>query len=290
MKLLFSLMTPLLMVAQPTVSTVDTTGQSINTDRIEVATPGQYDQQPYLPYLDTVYVSDRAKSYLLFDKPVTLADVGNPTLYHVQIEDNSILVVATSDSVAGTPFYAVVGGEPFTARLQFHPNPVAFYDFRSRSYRPDNSHQNQALEGQVLSRLQELASYPDLNYASTREDGIRFQLVGLLHDFTTTYLKFKVENRTSLVYKTDFIGFERLKRYRKGLFSKEQQARFPLEPIAHELVGHVLPYSEHDLYYALPLQALEQNEAIITTLRESSGSRSISLKIPARLFRRADLY
>ncbi|WKN44255.1 DUF4138 domain-containing protein [Tunicatimonas pelagia] len=239
---------------------------------------------------DTIYVSHRAKSYLLFDEPVTLVDVGNPTQYQVQIEGNSILVVATCDSVAGTPFYAVVGGDAFTAQLQFHSHPEAFYDFRNRSHRPGNSYQNQGLEKQVLSRLQELSSYQDLNYASTQENGIRLRLVGIMHDLSATYLKFKVENRTSLVYQTDFIGLERLKRYRKGFFSKEQQARFPMEPIAQWQVEKVLPYSEHYFYQALPLQALERQEALIATLREKNGTRSISLKIPARLLRKADLY
>ncbi|MEM9931628.1 MAG: hypothetical protein AAF840_17610, partial [Bacteroidota bacterium] len=76
----------------------------------------------------------------------------------------------------------------------------------------------------------------------------------------------------------------------KGFFAKEQQARFPLEPHAKWNIEKVLPYSEHELYYALPLQALERQEALISTLRESSGSRSIALKIPARLLRRAALF
>ena len=239
---------------------------------------------------DTIYVSHRAKSYLLFDKPVTLADVGNPLFYQVQIEGNSVLMVATKDSVMNTPFYAVVGGEPFTAQLAYRTNPEAFYDFRNRSHRKEGLYISQMPEKQVLTRLQGLASYRELNYATKQEDGIRFRLVGLMHDLSTTYLKFKVENRTSLVYQTSFVGFEQHKRYRKGLLAKEQQAHFPLEPRAQWQVEKVLPYSEHYLYYALPLQVLERKEALIATLRESSGSRSVSLKIPARLLRRANLY
>ena len=239
---------------------------------------------------DTIYVSHQAKSYLLFDEPVTLADVGNPTLFQVQIEGNSVLTVATQDSVASTPFYAVVGGEPFTARLQFHSQPKAFYDFRKHTLRQGSDLQYQTSEKQVLERLQKLASYQDLNYATTREGGIRFRLVGLMHDLSTTYLKFKVENRTSLVYETGFVGFEQHKRYRKGLFAKEQQAHFPLEPRAQWQIEKVMPYSERYLYYALPLQTLERKEVLIATLRESNSTRSVSLKIPARLLRRADLY
>ena len=43
---------------------------------------------------DTVYVSHQAKSYLLFDHPVSLVDVGNPVWYKAQIEGNAVLVVA----------------------------------------------------------------------------------------------------------------------------------------------------------------------------------------------------
>ena len=238
---------------------------------------------------DTIYVSHQAKSYLLFDEPVTLADVGNPALYQAQIEGSSVLVVASADSVAGTPFYAVVGGKPFTARLLFRSHPQAFYDFRSEG----GQHEATKLgvpAGQVLERLQKLSSFSDLNYAAARENGIRFRLVGLVHDLSTTYLKFKVENRTSLLYRTDFIGFERLKRYKKGFFAKDKEARFPLEPVAQWQVAKILPYSESYLYYALPMQSLERKEAIIATLRESGSTRSVSLKISSRLIRRGDLY
>ena len=238
---------------------------------------------------DTIYVSHQAKSYLLFDELVSLADVGNPSLYQAQIEGSSVLIVASQDSVADTPFYAVVGGKPFTARLLFHPHPQAFYDFRTEG-RLAEATKLGIPAGQILERLQRLFSYNDLNYAAARQNGIRFQLVGLVHDLSTTYLKFKVENHTSLIYQTDFIGFERLKRYKKGFFAKDQEARFPLEPVAEWQVGAVLPYSEDYLYYALPMQSLERKEAIIATLREQGSSRSVSLKISSRLIRRADLY
>ena len=256
---------------------------------------------------DTIYVSHQAKSYLLFDQPVSLADVGNPSLYQAQIEGNSVLVVATEDSVADTPFYAVVGNAPFTARLVFHPHPEAFYDFRKESIVSESL--SKTKEDQTLTRLQDLQAQKELNYATARQNGIRFQLVGLMHDLSTTYLKFKVKNNTSLVYQTDFIGFERLKRYKKGFFAKDQEARFPLNPVAEwrmdEVVplpdgsnaygpptttGRVLPYSETYLYYAIPIQSLERKEAIIATLREKGSTRSVSLKISSRLIRRADLY
>ena len=240
--------------------------------------------------VDTIYVSNQAKSYLLFDEAVGLADVGNPLLYQAQIEGNSVLIIATQDSVADTPFYAVVGDKPFTARLFFHPHPEAFYDFRSEDGSSSALDKTSVSSDQVLTRLQGLRTDTDLNYATERENGIRFRLVGLMHDLSTTYLKFKVENHTSLIYQTDFIGFERLKRYKKGFFAKDQQARFPLEPVAEWQVDKILPYSESYLYYAIPLQSLERKEAIITTLREVGSTRSVSLKISSRLIRRADLY
>lgn len=238
---------------------------------------------------DTIYVSNQAKSYLLFDAPVSLADVGNPNLYQAQIEGSSVLVVATEDSVADTPFYAVVEGKPFTARLVFRKHPEAFYDFRERSNASTTTAKPTA-EEQVLGRLKEMQSYHDLNYAAARDNGIRFRLVGLVHDLSTTYLKFKVENHTSLIYRTDFIGFERLKRYKKGFFAKDQQAHFPLDPVAEWQVNSVLPYSEGYLYYAIPLQSLERKEAIIATLRETGSTRSVSLNISSRLIRKANLY
>jgi len=238
---------------------------------------------------DTIYVSHQAKSYLLFDEIVSLADVGNPSLYQAQIEGNSILVVAKQDSVPDTPFYAVVGGKPFTGRLAFCPYPEAFYDFRERS-NSSTSPNHSVSDEEVLTRLKSLQSQQELNYVSSRKNGIGFTLIGIVHDFSTTYLKFKVDNRTSLVYQTDFIGFERLKRYKKGFFAKEKEASFPLDPLAEWNTEAILPYSEKYLYYAIPVQSLDNKETILVTLREKGHGRSVSLKISSRLNRRADLY
>jgi hypothetical protein len=142
----------------------------------------------------------------------------------------------------------------------------------------------------VLDRLKGLKSHQDLNYASSKENGISFTLAGIVHDLSTTYLKFKVDNLTSLAYQLDFVGFERLKRYKKGFFAKDKEARFPLEPVADWGTEAVLPYSEGYLYYALSIQSLDSKEAIIATLREKANGRSVSLKISSRLNRRADLY
>ena len=239
--------------------------------------------------LDTIYVSHQSKSYMLFDEAVSLADVGNPSLYQAHIEGNSILVVATQDSVPDTPFYAMVGGKPFMGRLAFHPQPKAFYDFRERSNSSGSPIQSASNE-EVLDRLLELKSHEDLNYVNSQKDGINFTLAGIVHDLSTTYLKFKVDNQTSLVYQTDFIGFERLKRYKKGFFAKDKEARFPLEPVADWGTDAILPYSEDYLFYALPIQSLDSKEAIIATLRERTNGRSVSLKISSRLNRKADLY
>jgi len=235
---------------------------------------------------DTIYVSDQAKSYLLFNAPVSLADVGNPLRFEARIEGNSILVVAIKDSAAATPLYAVVGGKPFTAMLLYKKHPQPFYDFRGK--------EEGTTAATTIHRLQQMQEGKDLRYASAAQDGIRLTLTGMLHDLNVTYLKFRVENQTSIVYQTAGIGFERLKRYRKGVLVRDKEAHFPLEAVAHVNTEQVLPYDQAYLYYALPLQAWERKEFLIATLREQkgalSGSRSVRLQLPARLLRKADLF
>ncbi|MEM8968843.1 MAG: hypothetical protein AAGE93_20675, partial [Bacteroidota bacterium] len=75
-----------------------------------------------------------------------------------------------------------------------------------------------------------------------------------------------------------------------SFWAKAQEACFPLDPVARRSINSVFPYSEGYLYYALPLQAVESGEVITATLREKAGSRSIILKIPARMLRKANLY
>jgi hypothetical protein len=185
---------------------------------------------------DTIAVSAQAKSYLMFDAPVSLADVGNPFYYEARIEGNSILLLAKKDSVADTPFYAVVGGEPFTAMLKYDHRPQAFYDFRKNIG-------TQKLDAYQRAALLQLVRQKDLLYAESKENGLRLSLVGILHDHAATYLKFKVENRTSIYFKTLGIGFEQQQRFRRRLLSGERHAHFPVGPLGVENLQAVPPYS-----------------------------------------------
>ena len=237
---------------------------------------------------DTVYVSHQAKSYLLFDHPVSLVDVGNPAWYEAQIEGNAVLVVARQDSVPATPIYAVINNQPFTGMLTFRTQLNPFYDFRQA--KPPVEVAASDHPTLLKERLRGMQTHSDLHYGQQREGGVTFQLVGMVHDLSATYLKFKVENQSSVVYQTDFIGFQRRQRYRKGFFAKEKETTFPIEPLAFQNVRPVLPYSEDYYYYALPLWALGPKETLLATLRESTGSRTLTLKISSRLIRRADLF
>ena len=234
---------------------------------------------------DTVAVSAQAKSYLLFDAPVSLADVGNPLRYEARIEGNSILLLAKKDSVADTPFYAVVGGEPFTAMLKYDHRPQAFYDFRKNIG-------TQKLDAYQRTALLQLVRQRDLIYADSKENGLCLSLVGILHDHAATYLKFKVENRTSIYFKTLGIGFEQQQRFRRRLLSGERHAHFPVGPLGVENLQAVPPYSEQYFYYVLPLQTLEKKSRLIATLREQGrpANRSIEVEIPARMMRRVAVY
>jgi hypothetical protein len=237
---------------------------------------------------DTIFVSDKYKSYLLFDEVVSLADVGNPLSFQVHIEDKTVMLVAANKQQAATPFFAVVEGKAFTAMLVFMDAAQPFYDFRHSMYKGDQA----AGYKNVLEeeRLEFLEKQPDMYYASDKTHGVHFQLAGLLHDHGATYLKFKVTNHSSLIYRTDHIGFERRKVYKKGFFAREQQAHFPLYPQSKGRLEEIMPYSSGYLYYVLPLQALEEKETLIATLREKEGRRSVSIDTPYRRIRKADLY
>ncbi|WPP51843.1 hypothetical protein [Catalinimonas niigatensis] len=234
---------------------------------------------------DTIYVSDQSKSYLLFDEVVSLADIGNPMHYEARIEGRSVMVIAKEDSVAPTPFYAVVGGKPFQGVLIFQSHPQAFFDFRK-----DVSESGMSEGSEIEKRFKALKEQADLFYVGNKEHSITFRLVGILHDHQATYLKFEVKNHTSVVYRTEFVGFERLKKYKKGIFAKTQMSHFPIMDAEDWQTSDILPYSTGYLHYKLPLQALERSESVIATLREKGARRSVSLKLPYQLIKRADLY
>ena len=243
-----------------------------------------------LPFLvsaqDTISVSHQAKSYLLFDAPVSLADVGNPLRYEARIEGNTVFLLAKKDSVANSPFYALVGGDPFIATLTFNARAEAFYDFRKTHLGTGQ------LDAYQRAALLQLVKQEDLIYTSKQENGLGLSLVGILHDHAATYLKFKIENQSSLYFKTLGIGFQQQQRYRRRLLSGEKLAHFSVEPLGVENLQAIPPYSEQYYHYVLPLQTLEKKSELIATLREQSrpANRSVSLEIPARLMRRAEVY
>ncbi len=238
---------------------------------------------------DTIFVSNQYKSYLIFDQPVSLVDVGNPSFYEVRIEGSGVFVVALDKETPTVPLYIVTGEEIFTGMLSGQKQAAPFYDFRKGN--TDNHVADNKIPKTFLQkRMNILSDKQNLNYGTSKTGGITFRLCGLMHDLKYSYFKFCVKNNSSVVYQTDFVGFEQIRRYKKGFFAKEKEARFPVTPVASQKVQPILPYGEGYFYYVLPLHALGKKETLEVSLRESRGNRTLILKIPPRYIRKADLH
>lgn len=248
--------------------------------------------------VDTIFANCNTKSYLAFDEEVELVDVGNKDFYKVAIQGRNVFLLGVKDSVETIPIYVVFKNQSvFAATLRWDPLATKqFYDFRknlveTRSYYNHRNYIPPTPTKVMVERLQGL-EHEKRTYKSVaaRVDDVTFALENVKNDHSAYYLKFKVENKTSIIYQLDYVGFDNVEFYRKKFFSKKRETRIPVTPLIDSDIRDVKPYCEEYFYFALPIYAVGSRGGLIVTLREISGVRTVEVEIPYKVLATADLY
>lgn len=240
---------------------------------------------------DTVYVSDRMTTYMIFPEAVAIMDLGSKS-YMGKIESGNMLYLKPlKPHVAPSSLLVRTTGERIYLHYiayQEHPRKI-FWDYRPDSLRPDASKAGSQFESQeeYTRKLGQLGQLKGKRLAVHRANGLVLQVGNLAIDKRATYLLLGVENFTSLPYQIDYVCFAYKERRSRKSQRRIEPAEHLAEPLAQVAVPVVAPLGKETLGYALPLYAGTNRNFLEVTLREASGNRSLKVRIPARKIARS---
>lgn len=242
---------------------------------------------------DTVYVSHKATTYLLFPQEVDMLDISLQDEYYAKIEGKNVFIRAKNDNAPQTNFLIKYGDSYLIGILSYANSPRQYlYDLRKEKSGAEQitTHTlstDTADIGAIKQRLQQLQDLKSNSLLqSSTKDKIRFSLSGVYIDKQATYLKLTLHNQSSMDYTIDYIGFELIEK--KGRrFSSNNRNIQPRAPLA-ALAAQKLPANQKTtLVYALQSYAMRSKSKLLITLRETAGARVLRLSIPARLIAKA---
>lgn len=256
--------------------------------------------------LSDIAVSDSSTTYLVFNGPVSLVDVGMANSYQVKIEANAVFVRAKKKKPAPSPILVRYGSNYWMGRLVYSARPVLkLYDFHAGTLIPGNglgfaspgspagnvpAMGNPAFhQAEVESKLSNLrqAKEEHRSVAVVAHDLV-LSLANIRHDQRFTYLRFKVINKANIDYRVDFTDFQLVENATgKFLGKKKNQARRPLASTGGEESQNIAGRSTGYLTYAIPLYAATDKGYLEVTLRELHGARVLVLPIPSKVINRA---
>jgi len=131
----------------------------------------------------------------------------------------------------------------------------------------------------------------ELHSVATVDNRMSFSLVNVRNDKQFTYLRFQLVNNSSIDYQVDFADFTLVENDKKRFLGKKRnEARRPMMPAAGRANQRIPANSTGFLYYAVPLYAATNEGHLAVGVRELSGARAISLKIPSRVINTAPTF
>ncbi|WP_190277628.1 DUF4138 domain-containing protein [Adhaeribacter rhizoryzae] len=249
--------------------------------------------------LSDIAVSDSSTTYMVFNGPVSLVDVGMADNYSVKIEANAVFVRARKKNTTPTPILIRYGSKYWMGRLVYKAGPVLqLYDFNNNTgtmatggttenaLAMDKAEANQEVVASNLSKLRKVKE--ELQSVAVIENDLVLSLANIRNDKDFTYLRFKVINKTNIDYNVDFTDFQLVENSKKKFLGrKKNQARRPLEPAGGEANQNITGRTTGYLTYAIPLYAATENGYLEVTLRELNGARVLVLPIPSKIINKA---
>lgn len=261
---------------------------------------------------DTIYVDHTQNTYLIFDEPISLLDLGGQREFADQLpeenvvlvkgfgakaEKNAVYIKARSPEATETTIFISAGPKVFAGVICYKANTdKILYDFRDKtlnkaaSYNRDNyvpAVDIQLIEERLYSLSDTKREVFDIGISGNK---VSWSLLNLRADNSAIYLKLRLENNSALVYRIESISIENAEFYRKRFLSRKKVNKVTVKPLIEGNVGNVKPYGWHDYYVAIPVYAVGDQGAVMVTIRETTGVRSLQLEIPPGLINTSDLF
>ena len=240
---------------------------------------------------DTIYVSTESTTYLIFDEPISLFNLGSKD-YEAKADDPHILFIRARTTLAKRSTIVVThGDEILTAYVAFKMNSQAFYDFRKKQFPKEEIVENTE-QKQIENKLKRLTRLPRNVNIKAKKQQIELNLLNLYNDNEATFLRFSLHNQSSIIYDLDYVSFayiEKRKRTTKSINTLNRGLQ-EVEPLMK--VEKLLTESgkSNEYLYALPLYSTTEDGFLQVIFREKAGLRSIIIEIPFKKILRAELF
>ncbi|MBC3788637.1 DUF4138 domain-containing protein [Spirosoma utsteinense] len=242
--------------------------------------------------LDTISVTSEGTTYLIFDEPISLVNLGTKAYIGKVEKDRMLFLKALSPNTEPTTLLVQAGSTLFTGYVRYVKKPSrSFYDYRimDESSSSPAARSVVSLVAPTTSKLVKMKTgKPNVSVREVK-DGIDVECIQVFNDTQRTYLKLAVKNTTTIAYVLDLVTFtykERLPRRLRNKVAPQYEEMTPddrIEPARIE-AGRIEYF-----YYSLPLYSTTESGYLEMILREKVGARVITLEIPAKKIMTASL-
>ena len=255
--------------------------------------------QAYPLIQDTVYVASNQTAMLIFEYEVSLVDLGTSE-YIAQKAGNKVLIRSAVPTPEMASLLIAFGDKIFSGFVAYSPLPdQPVYDYRHQLQSPkfdterplpypgigednqpspiDTSRLYGTLHWMKIWHEADLRKKEEYPKASSGE--VFAYVKPVKHDTALTYIPIRLENRSPIPFKVDFIGVKILEPApKKGLgdIVKEPQ------PVLNLIPKVVKRYGNELAILAIPTYATTEKGWMEVHITEKQGTRSLLVKIRAK--------
>ena len=257
--------------------------------------------------IDTIWVND-GTSYVVFNHKIYAFSLGNEDftakeyenclmIKNVRKTDGHIssIFVSYGDSTYLQYYYAVLiykkGSfkEYYDKRDEFNKNRTsAVQEQQMRERRAEDREEFFISELKTRSDVIKRMSDEIYDYG-IQEDGIGIYLRLIRTDNEYAYLKFVVENTTSVGYNFEHISFQYVQRYRQGFWRKKKEKYTDVFAVVTNGKLAIGAKSREPLVYIIPVFGIRREEWLSVTFRESKGTRKLVFEVENRVIMESKL-
>jgi hypothetical protein len=248
--------------------------------------------------LDTIFVNN-GTSYLIFNHKIYAYGLGNESDFDARAYENCLMIRSIKRAENQTSSIFVSYGD--STYLQYYYGLLLyksssfkeFYDKRDEFNRHLTSsvQQRQIKEyreeekeeffiSELKTRSDIIKKMPDEIYDyGIQEDGIGAYLRLIRTDNNYAYLKFVVENSTSVGYNFEHISFQYVQRYKQGFWRKKKEKFTDVFAVVMNSKLTVAARSKEPMVYIIPTFGIRRDEWLVVTFREQRGSRKLIFEV-----------
>jgi hypothetical protein len=254
-----------------------------------------------------VYVN-KGTSYIIFNHKIYAHSTGTDAFvaqayenclmlrYAGQKEsERSSVFVSYGDSTYLQYYYAVLEykgdsfNEYYDERDEFNRSKISVVQERQMKMRREEDKEDFFIS-ELKTRSDIIKRMPDevYDYGIT-EDGIGIYLRLIRTDNNYAYLKFVVENSTSVGYNFEHISFQYVERYRQGIFRKKREKYTDVFAVVMNSKLSVGARSKEPMVYIIPVFGIRRDEWLSIIFRENKGTRKLVFEIENEVIMKSKL-